>query len=151
MAATILTASLLLAQRVFRKPITSALSSIGGVGSSHLEAENPRQNVTVNSTEKELPLRYKLTNFTSKPIRLIGFKGSCSCTKVGDLPMLIPPYGKIDFPVTITIPDSNHFFGSIELYTDDSRNPVIELAFTGQIDQNKVSRHAMSPDAVNKD
>lgn len=76
----------------------------------------------------------QLTNWTDKPIRLIGGTSDCSCVATEDLPLTIPPGEGRTIHVKMRLPAANGLFNrTAMLMTDDDQARTVLLRLTGQI------------------
>lgn len=76
----------------------------------------------------------ELTNRTDGPIRLIGGTADCSCTVIGDLPVIIPPTEARSIRISVHIPDKmGQFNRKAELMIDDRGFNRVGFRLTGRI------------------
>ena len=134
-------ATVLLSERV----ITASLNS------PHLRVESAALNLGIVPADEAIDSKFRLISESSGPIKVVGCHASCGCTNVAEMPLLIPAHGAVDLPFTITSPHDGPFSGTIDLYTDDPRHPVVALSITGQVGRNEATHHALVHGAVAPD
>ncbi|MBI1829924.1 MAG: DUF1573 domain-containing protein [Planctomycetes bacterium] len=76
----------------------------------------------------------ELTNWTDRPIRLIGGTSDCSCTVLGDLPVTIPPGESRSISIHMRLPKSLGMFNrKAQLTIDDEGFKTIGFRLVGRI------------------
>ncbi len=81
-------------------------------------------------------VRYALTNLSSRPVRILGSRMSCTCTVAESLPEACMPGGKtiirLDFSPSPSM--ANQTVDEIvRLFTDEANNPELVLTFTARV------------------
>ena len=68
-------------------------------------------------------------NYSSDPVHLVGGTADCTCVATAGLPLMIPPGGRGEVPVTLTIPTSTpgRLDRVLTLYTDRPSKPQLRL------------------------
>lgn len=75
-----------------------------------------------------------IVNLTGEPVQILGYKASCYCTKVDDLPVEIPPNGQVEvFVSTDTSGMSGSYSYNVTLNTGYTRSPFLHFAVLGRI------------------
>ncbi len=74
-------------------------------------AENHRSYLGKVIVGESKDIRFRITNFSRDPVKIVGAKTSCSCAAFKELPIDLAPGGPSDIRVTVTgrLQDSNHF------------------------------------------
>ncbi|HEV7281552.1 MAG TPA: MauE/DoxX family redox-associated membrane protein [Pirellulaceae bacterium] len=68
----------------------------------------------------------RLVNATSRPIRVVGGKNSCGCLVTGELPLTLPAYGDVEFPIVIAIQTPGYREVVFHLFTDHPEQRVLQ-------------------------
>jgi len=76
-------------------------------------------------------------NYSSAPVRIVGGTADCTCVTTVGLPLVIPPGGRADVPVTLTIPTSTpgRLDRVLTLYTDCPSKPQLRLRAGYRVDE----------------
>jgi hypothetical protein len=80
---------------------------------------------------------FQVTNWSSRPVRIFGAQGDCSCTGTEALPIQIPPGERR--PVVVTLKESGTprpFRHRVLFFTDSERSAVVDVvgvAIQGQV------------------
>jgi hypothetical protein len=83
---------------------------------------------------------FRLTNWDSEPIRILGCQSSCTCLIRDDLPFAIPAGETRDFSVAVTVPEGAVPLGLIRLhyemtlFTNIPNQSRILLRLEGEVD-----------------
>ena len=78
-----------------------------------------------------LTINYDVSNLSNAKISIIGANMSCSCTSAQDLPMTILAAETRTIRINVTVPEEeNDFSGTVRLFSDDPRQPTLDLSFT---------------------
>ncbi len=71
-----------------------------------------------------------VSNWSDRPVRLIGGTSDCTCTTLADLPVTIPPGGRAAVTVYLTAPASEgQLTRTVKLRTDHPDQPLVWFRF----------------------
>jgi hypothetical protein len=90
-----------------------------------------------------VPIVFKATNTSSRPIRVVGVKNICTpwgCLSAENLPCVVPAHASSDVRLSLKTTDRSHvgslvFDGEIVLYSDSASNEIIPARVSGRVVQ----------------
>jgi hypothetical protein len=80
-------------------------------------------------------LEFKLRNWSSKPVMILGAKSSCTCVSLGDFPIRVLPGGTNNLAVRLRTKNKKPgpIYERVRVYTDEKRSDALVLAVTGVV------------------
>jgi hypothetical protein len=89
--------------------------------------------------------RIKVRNHRSRPIRIVGGWGDCSCNVVGDLPLVVPARDTRTLDITVTYRSrAGAFRLPFFLYTGEQSQPAAVACVSGYVDAVRGSAASVS-------
>jgi hypothetical protein len=85
---------------------------------------------------ERLEAQAAITNYSDRPIRLIGGTSDCSCITTSDMPLTIPPGATVPVSVVLRIPGSStvgQLTRTAELWTDNDKHRKIRLRLGAKV------------------
>lgn len=81
--------------------------------------------------------KVKVTNLTSRPIRIQGAAGDCPCVSAPSLPLVVPPFGSAEMDVMVRAvggadEGNGRMEHSLELFLD-TPGPEVDVHFQGTL------------------
>lgn len=103
-----------------------ALNSVFGslpVALRYLQGERlilKREEIRINGTDQggSKVVETVVSNFSNRPVNLLGANSSCSCVVTGSLPFKIEPGGEFKLPITVKVAPDKILDETIVLFTD---------------------------------
>ncbi len=103
--------------------------------------DKPMQSLESGHAEMRVPLCYRLTNLTGRPVGLVGVTTTCTCTEIAELPKTIGAGETIAIRATIKVGGGKpSTTGRIRLFTDEIHFPEIVLDFSVRVAKTDSSR-----------
>lgn len=86
---------------------------------------------------EERAVTVEVSNWTDAPVRVIGGTADCSCTVLGDLPVIIPPKESRPITVVVRLSDkAGRFTRKAALNVEDDGLKTIGFRLTGRVVEN---------------
>ena len=99
-----------------------------------LFVEHPSRSLGAVEAGRLYRVDFRLSNDSDQPIRVVGFRSSCGCTTMSDLPMLIPPADMRSITVRLNPSASSLVSDSqLRVYTDHPPKPELSLRLIANI------------------
>lgn len=102
------------------------------VAGQRLYVENRRVEKFYDDSDQEVTVKFEIWNFEDVPVRLLGSDNSCACTKVDDLPDVIPASGSTALEAKVRL-DPKHagrvIDGTVRVFSEHPRHPEIKLFY----------------------
>ena len=108
-----------------------------------LTIDNPRKSFGTGELGGWSTVTFNLTNFGPEPIRVVGFRASCSCIMPERLPMSLAAGQSTPFRVKIHhLQESDKSEMPMLIYTNIARQPELLVWVTGKVERNLRERTA---------
>jgi hypothetical protein len=111
--------------------VSAALKYVSG---QRLIVDESRRHFGSLEAGCERTIEFRVTNYTSKPVTLLGARVSCACLRVEGLPRTLAP--SASWPLRVTVRAGRRERDVSEglwLYTDAETRPQIALQVTGRM------------------
>jgi len=84
--------------------------------------------------DEEAVLSVRVRNLTSRPVRIVGFLTTCTCTSTQSVPLTLAPRQELVVPVhVIPPPGKEDFQSSMTLYTNVSTQAELPVRFSARV------------------
>ena len=109
--------------------IPAALAYVRG---DRLGVDSPTKSFGTTALRETRAVSFRLTNWTSRPIVILGAHATCSCAVASGLPATHAPRGEHTLEIKATPSKTGNYTEIIRCFTDDARQSEIQLKVTGQ-------------------